>query len=68
MNHKRLAITLVATLCLLTAGTGAVSAADAGTDKCIPAQDVPMTDSDVGAQGCTPPPCAYFCDYVSVAS
>ncbi|WP_135829154.1 hypothetical protein [Halorussus halobius] len=64
MNYRRFAITLVVTLSLLTAGTGAVSAADAGTDKCMPAQDVPTTDSGAGAQGCTPPPCAYLCDDV----
>jgi len=61
MNVKRLAITLVLALCLLTAGTGSVSAADAGTDACKPAQDTPTVQSDAGTQGCTIPPCVPFC-------
>lgn len=59
---KKIVITLVLALCLVTAGTGAVSAADAGADDCIPANDHTDDGSGVGMEGCTVPPCAYLCD------
>lgn len=68
MNVKRLAVTLVLALCLLTAGTGSVSAADVGTDDCIPAQGTSIADSDVGTQGCTVPPCVPFCQSTAVGA
>jgi len=57
MNVKRLAVTLVLALCLLTAGTGPVSAADAGTDHCLPIGDTSVVDSDVSPDCCLMPPC-----------
>ncbi|MFC4449439.1 hypothetical protein [Halorussus aquaticus] len=68
MDIKRLAITLVLALCLVTAGSGGVSAADVGTDDCMPAQGSSVTtQSDVGTQGCTAPICGSWC-YDSVAA
>jgi len=61
MNVKRLAITLVLALCLVTAGTGSVSAADAGTDACIPASGSSTSYADVGTDGCSNDPCVYVC-------
>jgi hypothetical protein len=68
MNVKRLAITLVLALCLVTAGTGTISAADAGTDDCIPVPETSVTDSDVGTECCIIPPCPTSGDATASAS
>ncbi len=68
MNVKRLAITLVLALCLVTAGTGSVSAADAGTNHCLPVEDTSVIHSDVEPDCCLIPPCPTSGDSTASAS